>query len=137
MKNTILASAIAGCGAGIIGAICSYLFILVFRIFEPIGGFEIWDFSLSMLYTLAQISLGMIWGIIFGIIYSRFYDSIPGKEVLKGVYFGLLIWVVKDVAAGSYTILIRMDVSWGIGLILIGFFMWIVYGPVLGYLYKK
>jgi hypothetical protein len=56
---------------------------------------------------------------------------------MKGVYFGLLIWVIKDLCAGSYTALLRMDVTWGIGIIVVGFFMWIVYGPLLWYLYEK
>ena len=137
MKNPLIVGAIAGCAAGMIAAVCSYIFFLVFRVVEPIGGFEIWSPSLSMLFALAQLSLGIIWGIIFSLIYSKLANSIPGKGVMKGVYFGLLIWVIKDVAAGSYTILIRTDVSWGIGLIVIGFFMWIVYGPLLWYLYKK
>lgn len=137
MKNPIVVGAIAGVVVGIVAFIFAYIFYMVFRVLEPLGGFEIWDPSLVMLFALANLSLGIIWGIIFSLIYSRLSNSIPGKGVLKGIYFGLLIWVVKDVAAGSYTVLIRTDVTWGIGLIVGGFFMWIVYGPLLWYLYKK
>jgi hypothetical protein len=57
--------------------------------------------------------------------------------MLKGLSYGLLIWLIKDIAAGSYTALIGIGVTWGIGLILVGFFVWIAYGPVLAILYKK
>lgn len=65
------------------------------------------------------------------------YDSIPSKGVLKGLYFGLLIWAIKDVCAGSYLGLIGGGTNYAMTLISIGFPMWIIYGLALGYLYKK
>jgi hypothetical protein len=72
-----------------------------------------------------------------GAAFSYLYSLIPGKDAVKGLYFGLSIWVIKDVAAGSYLALTMMEVNSAILLIIPGFFMWVVYGPVLGYLYKK
>jgi len=72
-----------------------------------------------------------------GVAFSFLYSLIPGKGAVKGLYFGFSIWVIKDVAAGSYLALTMMEVSLAISLIFGGFFMWIVYGPVLATLYKK
>lgn len=91
-----------------------------------------------MMYSVAfMIVLGIIFGTVFGAIYSRFHDLIPGKGISKGLYFGLMIWFIKDIAAGAYTALTMGQVATGIGLIVVGFFMWIAYGPVLAALYKK
>jgi hypothetical protein len=86
---------------------------------------------------LASISLGVIWGVIFGVVYSILYNSIPGKGVLKGLCYGILIWLIKDIAAGSYIALIGIGTNYALALILVGFFMWIVYGFILGHFYKK
>jgi hypothetical protein len=137
MKNPLIAGAIAGLAAATIQSASAFILYLMFKLLEPPGGFAIWDISMSTLFFMATLPLGIIWGIIFSVIYSRISNCIPGKGVMKGVHFGLLIWVIKDIAAGSYTALIRMDVAWGIGLIVVGFFMWIVYGPLLWYLYEK
>jgi hypothetical protein len=136
MKSGILVGAIAGVAAGIVAVACSYIFAISIGIFEPPGGSKIWDISLIRLFAVAHFSLDMIWSIIFGAVYAMLYGSIPGKGVVKGLYFGLLIWMIKDIAAGSYTALIALEIDWAFALILIGFFMWIAYGLVLGYLYK-
>jgi hypothetical protein len=136
MRNILLIGTVAGAAAGIAGVISSSIFVNI-GLFEPIGGPEIWDTSLMMLFTVAFISLGIIWGMIFGVVFKQFYDRVPGDGMLKGFYFGLLIWIIKDVAAGSFAALINLETELAIGLISVGFFMWIAYGPVLGYLYKK
>ena len=141
MKNAILAGAIAGAVADIAAIASVYVMTLIFRnigFFEPPGGsWEIWDLSMIMLLAVAHLSLDIFWGMIGGAAFSFLYSLIPGKGAVKGLYFGLSIWVIKDVAAGSYLALTMMEVSPAIILIFGGFFMWIVYGPVLGYLYKK
>jgi uncharacterized membrane protein YagU involved in acid resistance len=84
--------------------------------------------------------VGSIVAIIFGAIFGRIYEmvqrSIPGKGSMKGLNFGLLIWLICDIAAGAYVGLVINEVSTAIGLISFGFFTWIVYGYILGTLYK-
>ena len=135
MKNAILAGAIAG-AVSVISFLAGGYVMGEMGVFEPPGGMEIWTPSMFMMLALAHLSLDVIWGVIFGLLFASLYGWIPGKGVLKGLYYGLLIWVIKDVCAGSYLALTIMEVNSAIMLI-IGFFMWIVYGPVLGYLYKK
>jgi len=136
LKSGILAGAIAGIVAGIVNFALGPMLAQI-EIIEPLGGtWEIWDPSFYVTFALAFISLALIWGTIFGLIYSMYYDSTPGKGVLKGLFFGLMIWFIKDVAAGSYVALIFVAINISTTLILVGFFMWVVYGLVLGYLYK-
>jgi hypothetical protein len=136
MKNGILAGAIAGVVMGICTVIVGFTSVSYIGIMQPTYDVT-WTPTLMMWLTLAQISLGIIWGGIFGAIYTFVYNIIPRKGVIKGLFFGLLIWLVKDIAAGSYTALMIMNVKIAIELIYYGFFMWIIYGLILGYLYKK
>jgi len=136
MKSGITVGFIAGIVIGIVHA--AYGFALAYiGIIEPPGGWGVWDASLMRLFTLAVLSLGVIWGTIFGAIYAQIIDRVPGTGVLKGLYFGLIVWLIKDVAAGSYIALILMEVNSAISLILVGFLMWMIYGLILGILYKN
>jgi hypothetical protein len=135
MKNAILAGAIAGAVADPVLVVSGYMFGNI-GILEPPGGREIWTTSMVILLILAHLSLDIFWGMIGGAAFSYLYSLIPGKGAVKGLYFGLSIWVIKDVAAGSYLALTMNEVNSAIVLIIPGFFMWVVYGPVLGYLYK-
>jgi hypothetical protein len=136
MKNILVVGPIAGVVLGTVSLVTSYIFGLHFRILEAPGGLEIWDPSLVRLFALATLSLGVIWGTIMGVIYAKFYDRVPGKGILKGLYFGLIIWLIKDIMAGSYLALTMLEIPSAIILLINGFFMWPAYGLVLGFLYK-
>lgn len=135
MKNILIVGSIAGVVVGIVDAVCSYLFTIT-GVFGPPGGWEIWTISLMILFILAALSLGVIWGIVFGAIYSRLYSCIPGKGTVKGFYFGLLIWLIKDIAISTYMARLSFEISFAIASILCGFFMWVALGIVLGALYR-
>jgi hypothetical protein len=137
MKNAILAGAIAGAVADIAVITSFYVLANTGVIQPPVGTMEIWTPSMFMLLGVAHLSLDIFWGMIGGAAYSYLYSLIPGKAAVKGLIFGFSIWVIKDVAAGSYLALTMMQVNSAILLIIGGFVMWIVYGLVLGYLYKK
>ncbi|WP_455276239.1 hypothetical protein [[Eubacterium] cellulosolvens] len=135
MKSGIHAGAISGAIAGIVGVVFSAIFGNL-GIIEVIGGPEIWDFSLMVLFSIAFTTLALIWGLIFGGMYTIVQDSIPRKGVIKGLIFGIMIWVIKDISAGSFLYLVNLEYSSATRLILIGLPMWIAYGLVIGYLYK-
>ena len=136
MKNAILAGAIAGAVADI-PVIASVFVLLNMGVFQPpVGSTEMWN-SMIMLLGVAHLALDIFWGMIGGVAYSYLYNMIPGKGVVKGLCFGVSIWVIKDVAAGSYLALTMLVVNSAIILIIGGFVMWIAYGLVLGYLYRK
>ncbi len=137
MKNAILAGAIAGAVADIPVIASVYVLANMGAIQPPVGTMEIWTPSMFMLLGVAHLALDIFWGMIAGAAYSYLYNMIPSKGVVKGLIFGFSIWVIKDVAAGSYLALTMMQVNSAIILIIGGFVMWIVYGLLLGYLYKK
>jgi MFS family permease len=137
MKNGILAGAIAGVIMGICTVIIGFISVFYIGFKEPTYDVEAWTPTLTIWLTLAQIALGIIWGSIFGAIYTFVYDLIPKKGIIKGLIYGLLLWLIKDIAAGSYTALMIMNTSVAADLIYYGFSMWIIYGIILGYLYKK
>jgi hypothetical protein len=89
-----------------------------------------------MTAMIIAIVTTIIFGIIFGVIYSKLFDCIPGQGVMKGLYFGLMIWLIKDITAGTYVYNMGFPIITTI-LVWVGFFMWVVYGLVIGYLYKK
>ena len=129
MKSGVYAGAVAGLISGIMCSFLGYVWVLL-RIFEFSPG-PLIDVFVSI--TL----LTVIFGAIFGFIYARFYSLIPSEGFKKGLYFGLMIWFIKDIAAGSYVTFVARQIAIGFDLIVGGLYMWIIYGLVLGVLYKK
>jgi hypothetical protein len=126
----------SGPAAGFIGGLAS---VIAASIFYPVGTMigllppsqaDPMTFSIKMLVTT------IIFGVIFGFIYVKLFDCFPGKGVMKGLYFGLMIWLIKDITAGTYVYIMEFPTIPTI-LVWMGFFMWVVYGLVIGYLYKK
>jgi len=122
----IYAGAIAGVVGGIVGVILGYI-ASIMRLF-PIPDY--------VTATVGMIVLTVIFGAIFGRLYSKFRDPIPGSGPMKGINFGLMIWLIKDIAAGAYLAVTMLRVAEAIALIFTGFFMWIAYGYVLERLRK-
>ena len=122
----IYAGAIAGIVGGIVGVIFGYIgsAMKLFPVTDPLTS------------PVGMIVLTIIFGAIFGRLYSKFRDPIPGSGPMKGINFGLMIWLIKDIAAGAYLAVTMLHVVDAIALIFIGFFMWIAYGYVLERLRK-
>ena len=129
MKNVILAGTIAGFISGISCAIIGHTYYSM-RLYGFTPG-------TLMELTVFMAVLTIIFGVIFSLIYARFYSLIPGEGFKKGLYFGLMIWLIKDIAAGSYVAFVARNIDIGIDLIIGGLYMWGIYGIALGYLYKK
>jgi hypothetical protein len=139
MKNIVFASAIAGLISGLLSAIIVVIgrLIKLFGVLAPMEN--------TIIFSIGWIVLTVIFCIFFGLLYKGIYDLIPGKGIMKGLFFGLLIWFIKDIAAGAYLIFTGTVVAgglfeWitaGVNLIVMGSYMWVIYGLVLGYLYKK
>ena len=83
-----------------------------------------------------HIGFGILWGFIFGILFAKFYDVIPGKSGFrKGVFWGLIYAIVSVWWITSHHLAygaIPMALLWGSCVILVIIF----YGPPLGYLYE-
>jgi hypothetical protein len=139
MKNIVLASAIAGLISGLLSAIIVLMgrMLKLFGVLAPLEN--------AFIFSVGWTILTLIFCIFFGLLYKRIYDSIPGRSMMKGLFFGLLIWFMKDIAAGAFlifsgTLVAEGLLEWitaGVNLIVLGSYMWPIYGLVLGALYKK
>ena len=128
MKRGVVAGAVAGLAGGISAVVFGGI------------GYQLGLYGLRVItvmeWTVYTIILTVIYGAIFGMIYAKVYDSIPGKGILKGVTASSIIWFIKDITTGIDLALEREPVS-VVAMIWVGFFTWIVYGLVIGILYKK
>ena len=139
MKRGIVASAIAGLISGLLSATLVAIGRLIglYGVLTPPGNLFI--------FSTGWIVLTIIFCTSFGLLYTKIYNLLPGKGIKKGLYFGLMIWFIKDIAAGAYLIFSGIMtpggiIEWvtaGVNLIVIGLYMWPIYGLALGALYKK
>jgi len=85
----------------------------------------------------------MIWGIIFGAFFAKVYNLVPGKKIKKGLCYGLTMFLITSCLIGAWCVI------WSIfhndwimarylagALWITGTAQFIVFGLVLGYLYK-
>ena len=128
MKSGVVVGAIAGIVAGIVGVIFGFIGDMMGLFPGP---------SDLVVATIAAIILSIIFGAIFGILYEKLYASCPGEGIMKGINGGLIIWLVKDIAAGAFVGFVYGNIGIATFLIFVGFFMWIAYGALLGMLYEK
>ena len=125
---------VTGLIAGFISGIADVIFsaIGLFGIFFPIVLTV--DIQMAAIYTIITASL---WGVLWVLLYAFFYDYIPANGVKRGLFFGLIIWIIAptsnwiiSAACGYYL--------WAIQTAILTFFsIGIVYGLILGYTYKK
>lgn len=133
MKNGIVAGAIAGIVGGILAITLTY-FTLPPEVQATVG-----LNAGTMKWFTSQGGLNVIWGAIFGWIFTKVYNLVPSKGISKGLIFSLLIWVLINIYPTSFYMLVydppltAMAFGWGV----VGLFIRIVYGLVLGALYKK
>jgi hypothetical protein len=83
-----------------------------------------------------------------GLIFPKVYNLIPGKGAIKGLFYGLIAFLFTEVIILPYSLvygfywesrvpLLSEAIFFGVKqLIFLGLSVWIVFGIVLGYLYK-
>ncbi len=77
-------------------------------------------------------------GILFGIVYSVLYNGIPGKNINKGLNYGVILWLVGNVPGMAVTYLMMavptpIVASWLFG----GLIDVLVMGAVLAVVYER
>lgn|GEM_PF-1470748 len=130
VKAGIIAGLIGGASVVITGTLGQWilnLWVIVPGIFSGI---------VAISQARDYIGLNVIWGCLQGIIFARIYDLIPGKGISKGLMYGGLLFLIAVIYFQSYSFtpdyLPINAVSGFLGLV-----QAIVFGLVLGYLYKK
>ncbi|MCW4032956.1 MAG: hypothetical protein NWF08_06145 [Candidatus Bathyarchaeota archaeon] len=130
----------SGYGAGIVAG---FIAGLADFIFGGIGGLTlVGGYPLSTVLGMVQllftthIGFNVIYGAIFGILFAKFYDVIPGKSGFrKGVVWGFIYMIVSNFWFSAHHFVvgaIPICLIWGV----CGLTMLIFYGPSLGYLYE-
>ena len=119
MDSSLKIGAVSGLIAGIVLGIVAEIFGNI----RVLTGF--YDSGTELYLTnniVVNIPLFGFWGIILGVIYSKAYSVIPRKRILKGIIYGLILYILIvirieffDFAYGSY-----LD---AVGHIFVGFFM--------------
>lgn len=128
MKNNLLAGSIAGFISGLSGVLFGGLGNYLNLYGKP---------PISVIdWTIYWIIITTILGSLFGVIYDKIYNAIPGTGVSKGIRFGLGIWFIKDIATAIYLGFERANVN-VLAVVWVGFFIWFVYGLIIGKLYRK
>jgi hypothetical protein len=130
LKNGIVAGVIAGIIAGIVGVLYSFVYLGL-----PLA-------ALNDPWWAIQIGINTIWGGLFGFMYQRFHDLIPGKGVVKGVAFGFILWLVHAIYPATFIMAFWAQVpeltAFGTTMALGGFIVRVIaYGISIGFLFKK
>ena len=133
MNNSLKIGIVAGLIAGFVLGVAYELFDQVaasWHLFEP------WWIPINTGNMMINIPIFGIWGIIFAVIYSQAYDVIPKEGVLKGLVYGLFLWVIISIRYVTF------DLAYGnpigvVGVIFTGFFQYLLFGLVLGILYDE
>lgn len=133
MSNSLMRGFYSGLIAGCIGGVVGLVFGLIGSM---IGLYEIASIPITYIagsFMLFSIIFGGIWGLLF----FRFYDSIPGVGITKGLLFGLMLWMLKDLMTGSYIAFSLANIPIATTIMFGGFFLQAVYGLIIGVIYKK
>ncbi len=58
---------------------------------------QLWKLFKPATYWESRMWLvDMLIGVLFGCLFAIFHDSLPGKKVIKGIFFGLIIWAIGE-----------------------------------------
>ncbi len=129
LKSVVIGSAIAGLVAGILNLIVSSILGVagLAGITEPI---PMEDTSVGVFVVATMVTIILI-GIIYGVIYTKLAPVIPGEARTKGVYYGLLIWIMMDIVAAMLMVSHVGAIYMAFGFVIGGLLVWPAYGFVL------
>ena len=140
MKNGYTKGMIAGVIAGGIGGVMVILSVIF--IFIPLGleesiiEVEKWTPGIYVALVFSIVTHDVFWGIVLGLIYSKVYDLVPSEGIMKGLTYAMVIYLIANIRTahiiGSFG-----QMLWPKVFVWSGIAYFIVYGIILGYLYKK
>ena len=141
MRSGLLPGGIAGCIGGLAAGI-SMVTVTAIGLLPDAPKTLTLEFFLSQ--AQSHILINMMWGVVFGAIFAKVYSLVPNKGVLKGLCYALIIYLITSFQLGVwgttwavYHGASLIAVMMAYGLFVVGSVNMIVYGLVLGALYKK
>ena len=132
LKNSVVAGFIAGIISGIVASI-----LHLSGLWELLSVLPYDPTPVSPQTTvLIEITWWILWGLIWGAFYSLFYDYIPSKGIKKGLFYGLILWIMvfsrNSFVYASYGYYLSAFLFALMGFVSVS----IAYGITIGYLYK-
>jgi vacuolar-type H+-ATPase subunit I/STV1 len=150
-----MGSAVTGLKAGLVGgvaygaiaAILSYVSVLSLKSTimssiqnslpanSPITANQVYQIAL-VIAPVAAVIVGILGGLLLGAIYGWVVERIPGGSfVIKGLFFGLVLWFIFSVLVGAANLEYGLlDYLSGLAT---GIVPAVVFGAILGYLYSR
>jgi hypothetical protein len=136
MSNSWKMGAVSGLIAGFVAGIVSYVCNLIVLDFG-ITYIELYPGALFRNVAEYFIIMGLLWGVILGIIFSKAYGMIPGKKIFKGICFGFVLFLFGAFRDITFWIPYGVPLPIALSHIFVWFFGSIVIGTLLGILYRK
>ena len=137
------AGIIAGCIGGLVYILCTIPEAMLGLPGALVEVYDIFEFNTFVGLLGYSIPAQAIWGSIYGIVYSRFYDGVPGKGIKKGFVWGCIIALISNIliAFGHFLALqltgmefhFMQMYSWTESALVI----WVTYGIFLGIIYER
>lgn len=116
------------------GVISGFFSITVFKLPIFVSDSTLWRQEFS---PYLSISLDIIYGIILAGLFNLLYMSIPGKAIMKGISFGLIVWFFKTVMAmGAIRVMFNVSDKILLYWTFSGLLEMLMIGAVLGIFYK-
>ena len=157
IKYSMISGAVLGAFLGIINGLTAAFFMMIF---EYLYGFSMILPSIQNIIVIisrfgAHAVPHLLWGAFFGAIFARAYNVIPGKGVIKGLYYAYIIYLISAVHQGALWLaygciqplgvlippwnveMKELLIFFGLGWIIVDIFVYTVYGLLLGKLFKK
>ena len=140
-----LLGAIGGAAGGLIIAILSTNLVLlklgfftVDELTKVLGPPKAFTPETLLAMGIANVTYNTFWGVILGLIYSRTYDVIPSKGIMKGIIFGMVAYLIANIrAAQIFASFGQATVVKVVSILPFGFIYFITFGIIVGYFYKK
>jgi len=144
ISNPLVRGFYTGLLAGIIGGVPLPIFRIIEAMIELYGAVpHLVTYDFLIFHLGYAVGLHGLLGAIWGVIYSILYDGIPGKGIKKGFVYGCIVFFISDIYIASTNLSLGLltwieeyfiwTSQWAVG----GAQLWIIYGIVLGALYKR
>lgn len=124
----------------IIGGGSYFLFGWVFDL-EPSAVWK-WTpekgFNMPANWLIILFLLNIVLALAFAFIYALIKNDLPGKGIQKGLYFGVIVWIVGPIPALATMYLLINIASGALAYFAIqSLFEWLVYGTIIAAIYKE
>jgi hypothetical protein len=137
MVSGFHAGAIAGVAGGL-AAVASHVLNIILGLSwltqYELPGLLVFETLIN--HIVVEIGLTAIYGAIFGLIYSKFYERIPGKGIKKSFIFSMMFYLISNIYLASFAAAYgNLPVAGGFAWA--GFWTLAVYGIVLGAIHER